>query len=178
MPRYIHPLCYGRKLTFFTCVSIPPAVLNLLGCSIADRGVPLEGNYLSWSVLSGGDTLVMENGERVRLIGVDTPETKHPKKPVEHFGKEAAAFTRRIVEGKRIRLEIDPANAHRRHKDRTPYRRTLAHVFLENGLMLNSEIIAQGYGFADMRFPFFRMEEFRQLERMARDQRRGLWKSD
>jgi len=40
-----------------------------------------------------GDTLVLENKERVRLIGVDTPETKHPRKPVEYYGKEATAFT-------------------------------------------------------------------------------------
>ena len=74
-----------------------------------------------------GDTLVMENGERVRLIGVDTPETKHPAKPVEHFGKEAAVFTRRMVEVKRVRLEFDPANASRAHKDKHA---TEAHVGL------------------------------------------------
>jgi micrococcal nuclease len=45
-----------------------------------------------------GDTLVLDGGERVRLIGVDTPETVHPQKPVEYFGKEASAFTRRTVE--------------------------------------------------------------------------------
>ena len=46
-----------------------------------------------------GDTILLNNGERVRLIGVDTPETKHPKKPVEYFGKEASAFTKKMVEG-------------------------------------------------------------------------------
>jgi hypothetical protein len=59
-----------------------------------------------------GDTLVLGTGERVRLIGVDTPETKHPNKPVEYFGKKASAFTKRMAEGKRIRLEYDQANAH------------------------------------------------------------------
>ena len=95
-----------------------------------------------------GDTLVMENAERVRLIGVDTPETKHPDKPVERFGKEAAAFTRAV----------------RAHKDRTQQRRTLAYVFLEDGTLLNAEIIKQGYDFAYTRFPFARIEEFRRLE--------------
>ena len=46
-------------------------------------------------------------GEQVRLIGVDTPETKHPRKPVQYFGKEATAFTQRTVTGKRVRLEYD-----------------------------------------------------------------------
>ncbi len=122
-----------------------------------------------------GDTLLLENGERVRLIGVDTPETKRPNTPVQYFGKEATAFTRRMVEGKRVKLEFDPANAHLKHRDR--YGRTLAYVFLENGTLLNAEIIRQGYGFAMTKYPFARMEEFRRLERQAREQRRGLWNS-
>ena len=61
---------------------------------------------------------MLDGGERVRLIGVDTPETKHPAKPVQYFGKEASAFTRLMVEGKRVRLEYDQANAHLHHKDR------------------------------------------------------------
>ncbi len=54
-----------------------------------------------------GDTLLLIDGERVRLIGVDTPETKHPEKPVEYFGKEAYLFTKKMVEGKKVRLEYD-----------------------------------------------------------------------
>jgi micrococcal nuclease len=115
--------------------------------------------------------LVLANGERVRLIDVDTSETKHPNKPVEHFGKEAAAFTQRMVDGKRVRLEFDGAQ----RKDR--YGRTLTYVFLEDGTLLNAEIINQGYGFAYSRFPFARMEDFRRLEREAREQKRGLWAS-
>jgi endonuclease YncB( thermonuclease family) len=53
-----------------------------------------------------------------------------------------------MVEGKRVRLAFDPVNAARDHKDNTPERRTLAYVFLEDGRLLNAEIIKQGYGFA------------------------------
>ncbi len=120
-----------------------------------------------------GDTLVLKNKERVRLIGVDTPETKHPRKPVEYYGREASAFTRRMVQGKRVRLEFDQANAHIGHKDK--YRRTLSYVYLEDGTFLNAEINKQGYGFAYTRFPFKYMDEFRWLERDARTQNRGLW---
>ena len=123
-----------------------------------------------------GDTLLLQSGERVRLIGVDTPESKHPKKPVEYFGKEASAFTRRVVEEKRVRLEFDQANAARGHKDR--YGRTLAYVFLEDGTLLNAKIIKQGYGHAYTEFPFSRMEEFRRLEREAREEQRGLWQQN
>ena len=57
-----------------------------------------------------GDTIVVSidrRSEKVRLIGVDTPETVHPSKPVEYFGKEASVFTKRMVEGKQVRLEED-----------------------------------------------------------------------
>jgi endonuclease YncB( thermonuclease family) len=58
------------------------------------------------SIFSLSITL-LTNGEYVRLIGVDTPETKHPQKPVEYFGKEAFQFTKGMVEGKEVRLEYD-----------------------------------------------------------------------
>ena len=115
-----------------------------------------------------GDTIILSNGERVRLIGVDTPETKHPNKPVEYFGKEASAFTKRMVEGKEVRLEYD-------QQQRDKYGRLLAYVYLMDGTFLNAEIIKQGYGNAYTRFPFKYMEEFRQYEKEAREAKRGLW---
>jgi len=115
-----------------------------------------------------GDTLLL-NGERVRLIGVDTPETKHPQKPVEYFGREAYLFTRQMVDGKEARLEFE-----RQRRDR--YGRLLAYVYLLDGTFLNAEIIKQGYGFAYTRFPFKHMEEFRRYEREARENRKGMWK--
>jgi micrococcal nuclease len=117
-----------------------------------------------------GDTLLLTNGERVRLIGVDTPETKHPQKPVQRFGREAYLFTRELVEGKEVRLEFD-------WQRRDKYGRLLAYVYLTDGTFLNAEIIMQGYGFAYTRFPFKYLEEFRKYEREARENKRGLWKS-
>ena len=150
-------------------------IFGLLGCSLANRHGHNGAEFRILARVVDGDTLAMDNGERVRLIGVDTPETKDPRKPVEYFGNEAAVFTKRITEGKRVRLEYDQANAARGHKDNTPQRRTLAYVYLEDGTLLNAEIIRQGYGYALTRYPFSRMEEFRRLEREAREGRRGLW---
>ena len=115
-----------------------------------------------------GDTIIVEGVGRVRLIGVDTPETVHPNRPVEFFGKEASAFAKGLLEGKRVRLEYD-----QERQDR--YGRTLAYVYLDDGTFVNAEIIRRGYGHAYTRFPFRHMEEFRQFEREARDNRRGLW---
>jgi micrococcal nuclease len=116
-----------------------------------------------------GDTLLLINGERVRLIGVDTPETKHPQKPVQYFGREAYLFTKQMVDGKEARFEFE-----RQKRDR--YGRLLAYVYLLDGTFLNAEIIKQGYGFAYTRFPFKYMEEFRGYEREARENRKGLWR--
>jgi len=116
-----------------------------------------------------GDTLLLTTGGRVRLIGVDTPETKHPQKPVQYFGKEAYLFTKSMVEGKEVTLEFE-------WQKRDKYGRLLAYVCLIDGTFLNAEIIKQGYGFAYTRFPFKYLEEFRRYEREAKENGRGLWK--
>ncbi|OGM10730.1 hypothetical protein A2Z22_00045 [Candidatus Woesebacteria bacterium RBG_16_34_12] len=129
-------------------------------------------DFYSCTRVVDGDTIVVEidgKHEKVRLIGVDTPETVHPSKPVEYFGKEASKFTKSMVEGKRVRLEYD-------WQRRDKYGRLLAYVYIEDGTFLNAEIIKQGYGFAYTRFPFKYLEEFRQYERDARNNSKGLWK--
>ena len=75
-----------------------------------------------------GDTIVVRGVGRVRLIGVDTPETVDPRRPVEFFGREASAFTKRLLEGQRVRLEYDWERADR-------YGRTLAYVYLRDGML-------------------------------------------
>ena len=145
------------------------AIVVFLGVSVATAAsAPRDVVPRVVTRVVDGDTIVLDGGERVRLIGVDTPETKHPQKPVQYFGREATAFTRRIAEGRAVRLEYD-----QRPNDR--YGRTLAYVFLADGRLLNAEIIRHGYGFAYTKYPFRRMEEFRQLEREARQAGRGLW---
>lgn len=117
-----------------------------------------------------GDTIVLEGGERVRLIGVDTPELHHPAKPVQYFAHEAKVRTVALAQGRRVGLEYD----HQRH-DR--YGRTLAYVFLPDGTLLNLRLIEEGYGFAYTKYPFRPdyMARFRSAERVARTQSRGLW---
>lgn len=137
-------------------------------------GVAGEGESGLVERVVDGDTLLVrfDDGsmDRVRLIGVDTPETVHPKKPVEYFGKEASAFTRRMVQGKVVRLEPDSETL-----DRDRYKRLLRYVFLPDGTHLNAEILAQGYGYAYTKFPFQRMDEFRKLANSAREKEIGLW---
>ncbi|MFQ5745235.1 MAG: thermonuclease family protein [Acidobacteriota bacterium] len=120
-----------------------------------------------------GDTIKVDIGGRVRtvrLIGVDTPETVDPRKPVEYFGEEASAFTEQLSGGQGVRLQTDP-----KVSDEDRYGRLLRYVFLADGRLLNSVIIARGYGHAYTRFGFSRMGEFRRLESEARQGKLGLW---
>lgn len=98
-----------------------------------------------------GDTLVVKidgNETKVRLIGVDTPETVDPRKPVQFFGKEASAFTRKLLEGESVTLEYD--------QQRTDlYGRMLAYAYrAKDRLFVNREIIREGYGHAYVKLPF------------------------
>ena len=147
-----------------------PYLYLLVTSLVLSSIVAAQDLYLCTRVVDG-DTIIVEiesKQEKVRLIGVDTPETVHPSKPVEYFGKEASEFTRKMVRGKKIRLEYD-------WQRRDKYGRLLAYVYLEDGTFLNAEIIKQGYGFAYTRYPFKYLDEFRQYEREARENNRGLW---
>lgn len=150
-----------------TLASTPASTPGRALVATSTSSTVAEASLLVMKVVDG-DTLKLSDGQTVRLIGVDTPETKHPTKPVQYFGKEASAFTKRTAEGKTVTLEYDQQRIDK-------YGRTLAYVYLPDGRMLNAEIIKQGYGFAYTRFPFKYMEEFRSYEREAREAGRGLW---
>jgi micrococcal nuclease len=115
--------------------------------------------HLCTRVIDGDTIVVSINGtkETVRLIGVDTPETVDPRSPVEPGGPEASAFTKKMVEGQMVRLEYDKQR-------RGKYGRLLAYVYLQDGTMLNTEIIRQGYGRAYLKYPFSMKETFRDIE--------------
>ena len=115
-----------------------------------------------------GDTVILGEIGTVRLIGVDTPETKDPRKPVQYYGIEASAFLQSMLSGQSVRVEYD-------HQRRDKYQRTLAYLYLRDGTFVNREIIRQGYGHAYLTYPFAYAEDFRAAEREAREAERGLW---
>lgn len=178
------PRLRPRRLSLATLVALAAVfLLARFGGELREvlRLAPQPGEewFQVLRVIDGDTILVAPNpfpqsasGDRIRLLGVDTPESVHPAKPVERFGLEAAAFTRRLCEGRRVRLQFEVGNT----QDR--YGRTVAYVFLDDGRLVNAEIIRLGYGYAYTRFPFARMEEFRALEAEARTARRGLWAED
>ena len=121
-----------------------------------------------------GDTVVLSlDGvkTRIRLIGIDTPETVHPQKPVEHYGQEASTFLKNLLRGESVSLEYETEAA-----TTDKYGRTLAYLYrAPDGLFVNAEIVRQGYGHAYTRFSFKYMEQFREYERIAREAGKGLW---
>jgi micrococcal nuclease len=105
--------------------------------------VPDHEGKIKTSVLGvvDGDTIVIDfNGkeEKVRLIGVDTPETVHPKKGVEPFGTEASIYTKELLEGQTIYIEFDV------QERETEHGRLLAYVWIE-GEHFNHTLVKEGY---------------------------------
>ena len=121
-------------------------------------------------VVDGDTVRIMQNGteESVRLIGVDTPETVHPTKPVEFYGVEASNFTKNLLRGERVFLRFGK-------EERDKYGRLLAFVYrAPHELFVNLEIIRQGYG-VTMSFKHRHMDSFSEWEGRARDAGKGLW---
>jgi micrococcal nuclease len=116
-----------------------------------------------------GDTLLLADGRRLRLIGVDTPETVRPDSPVEEFGPEAHEFTESHVGGRTVRLEFD-----KEREDK--YGRILAYVYVDDWL-LNEELIRAGLGRAIFKHPYSESmkRRFRKAQQEARNARRGIW---
>lgn len=119
-----------------------------------------------------GDTIKISELGTLRLIGMDTPETRDPRKPVQCFGREASNKAKELLSNKRVYLEFDPAN----RIDK--YGRTLAYVYREDGLFYNAEMIKQGYAHSYVTFPHPKLDEFNQYQREARSNNRGLWADD
>jgi micrococcal nuclease len=121
-----------------------------------------------------GDTLEVEidgSMQKVRLIGVDTPETSDPRKEVECFGKESSSKTRELVEGKFVRLEQDETQ-----NDKDRYGRLLRYVYMEESVNLNLYLLQNGYAYEyTYEKPYKFQEEFKHAETNAREKELGLW---
>lgn len=124
-----------------------------------------------------GDTVVLNiNGkdETIRLIGINTPETKDPRKPVECFGYEASSKAKELLENKKVTLTPDSTQ-----DTRDKYGRLLGYIHTEDGLFFNLEMIKQGYAYEyTYNTPYKYQEDFKQAQNEAQQAKRGLWASD
>ena len=113
----------------------------LIGCQLGteDETETYEqtASYERVTSVIDGDTIELASGERVRYIGIDTPETHHPDKPIECFGIEATNRNRELVENKKVELVSEGPN-------RDQYGRLLRHVFID-GTFVNSQLVWEGF---------------------------------
>ncbi len=153
---------YMKKLLLFLFVFV-----LLAGCS-----VETDHEWLTVERVVDGDTFVLVGGDRVRMIGVDTPETVKPGTAVQTYGKEASDFTKKMLTGKKVRLEYDVSE-----KDR--YGRLLAYVYLEDGTFYNELLLKEGYAQVMTVPPNVKYaDHFVEVQRKARVAKKGLWGLD
>lgn len=130
-----------------------------------------DTEYQVVRIVDGDTVLISYEGVEtsVRLIGIDTPETVHPTKPIGPYGKEASTFTRNLLQGESVYLRFGA--------EKTDfYGRMLAFLYrVDDGLFVNLEIVRQGYGEVETDYPFEYMDLFLHYEERALLTEKGLW---
>lgn len=139
----------------------------------APATVLAAGLYRVLNTIDGDTIDISYNGksERVRMIGLDTPETKGPRKPVQCFGREASQRMRDLVGGKNVRIEQDPSQG-----ERDKYGRLLLYIYLEDGTNVAYRMIADGFGHEyTYKIPYKYQSQFKAAQKDAENNKRGLW---
>ena len=139
-------------------------------------GVPDSGWQVSRIV--DGDTIVVTRGserQKVRLLGIDTPESVRPDSPVECFGPEASDFATGVLQGRAVTLESDPTQG-----EMDDYGRRLAYVWYVDAagkaVLFNVQTIAAGMAREyTYEAPYMRRDAFIAAQQEARSANRGLW---
>lgn len=130
-----------------------------------------------------GDTYELENRERVRALGIDTPEkyesnkldrdaerTGQDKKTIKRLGQLATEYVKDLLEGKKVELVREPD-----YEDKDVYGRLLRYVYLEDGTFVNMKIIEEGYATAFRKYQISKLNELIEAEKHARINKKGLW---
>lgn len=146
-------------------------VLEKQDKAIIDQSLP-DSSAVVKNVVDGDTITVVSDGVtyKVRLLGIDTPETKDPRKPVQCYGFEASRKMKELVEGKSVVLVVDESQG-----DKDKYGRLLRYVYLADGTLVNAVMVEEGYAFAYRKYPTAKLNDFISLEQQAKDATRGLW---
>ena len=139
------------------------------------RVEPPDGSSHAIVSVVDGDTAKIEfEGETIsmRIIGIDTPETVHPSRPVEWYGPEATVRARELLEGKTVTLEYDADPDHDRFGR---YGRLLVYLRLEDGSDFGKLMVEAGFARAYPKYPFSRSKEYMAVEAGAKKAKKGLW---
>jgi micrococcal nuclease len=162
----------GGVLIFSSSDNTEPATPTIAVQNV-QKSTPLiaqedkDGTVLVTRVIDG-DTIEIEGGQRVRYIGIDTPETVDPRKPVQCFGVEASNHNKQLVEGKKVRLEKDISEADK-------YGRLLRYIYVGDTLV-NLALVEDGFAHSSSYPPDVKYQDkFTEAEKEAREAKKGLW---
>ena len=154
--------------------TITPTVATTPSATKTPAETPKQELYKVIKVIDGDTVNIEINGksETIRLIGIDSPETVDPRKPVQCYGKEASEKAKETLTGKSVSLEADPTQG-----ERDKYNRLLRFVFLSDGTNFNKLMISEGYAheYTFQSNPYKYQEEFINAEKEARENKKGLW---
>lgn len=133
--------------------------------------------YYAVTQVVDGDTIKINMGgtvETLRLIGIDTPETVDPRKPVQCFGVEASNRAKALLSGQKVRIEQDSTQ-----DTRDKYGRLLAYMYRDDGLFFNKSMVADGYAYEyTYDKPYKYQAEFKAAQLAAQSEQKGLWSPD
>jgi len=142
--------------------------------------------YFKVKRIVDGDTFELEDGEKVRLICIDTPEkwesskldrdverTQKDKHTIQELGLKSTLYADSLLYGQIVRLETDSTN-----QDRDRYNRLLRYAYLHDTVLFNLKIIEDGYAFAYTKYPFIYSERFITAQRNAIGNNNGLWRNN
>jgi endonuclease YncB( thermonuclease family) len=148
---------------------------SLQGVVLNERNKDVsQTKYYSVTNVVDGDTIKIDNDgkiETLRLIGMDTPETVDPRKPVQCFGLEASNKAKELLSGKKVYIEKDSSQG-----ELDKYGRTLAYIYREDGMFYNEYMIKQGYAHEyTYNTPYKYQAQFKADQKYAQDNKLGLW---
>lgn len=170
---------FTRKQKKLIAILLVFCVLTIYNYFKPTTQPPLSSDSVKVVRVIDGDTIELENGSKVRYIGIDTPELYNSKKEQKCFGLEAREENKKLVEGKMVKLEKDVSEVDK-------YGRLLRYVYVDppaggdsspSGLLVNDHLVRQGYAHSSTFPPDVKYQDrFLNAEREAREQKRGLWK--
>lgn len=148
---------------FYAAVlSVQPAVAGTLSWVSTERWVSVKS-------VTDGDTFKTTKGEKIRLLGINTPETRKDTKPAQPFGSQAKQALKKLIDGKQVRLSFD-----KEKKDR--YGRTLAHIYTRDGLWVNAELVRLGLAHVYTFMPNTKFaKRLTSIEQQAIRNNTGMW---
>ncbi len=136
-------------------------------CGARPQAPPQEALVV---LVGDGDTVIIEGGQKVRLLGIDAPELEREDRPADFLAHKAKAELARLINGQRLRLEYDQLRYDQ-------YGRLLAYLFLPDGALVNAELVRQGLAKVYIFPPNTRyLDRLLKAQREALEASRGLWR--